>query len=87
MKAGCKGSNELSFVALGVRLLNTPSTELGNALLEAHVRLDDLRVPPANRPEALRGDRLGQHSVRVNEQWRFCFVWRDSDAWEVGIVD
>ncbi|MDE0711088.1 MAG: type II toxin-antitoxin system RelE/ParE family toxin [Rhodospirillales bacterium] len=55
-------------------MLNTPSTELGNALLEAHVRLDDLRVPPANRPEALRGDRPARISVRVNEQWRICFV-------------
>ena len=55
MKAGCKGTNELSLVALGVWLPNTPSIELGNALLEAHVRLDDSRVPPGNRLEALRG--------------------------------
>lgn len=55
--------------------------------IDAAGRLDDLRVPPGNRLEALRGDRLGQHSVRVNEQWRVCFVWRDGDAWEVEFVD
>lgn len=55
--------------------------------IDAAGRLDDLRVPPGNRLEALRGNRLGQHSVRVNEQWRICFVWRDGHAWEVDIVD
>lgn len=49
--------------------------------------LDDLRIPPANRLEALRGDRRGQHSIRVNDQWRICFVWRDGDAERVQIVD
>lgn len=48
--------------------------------------LDDLRVPPANRLEALRGERRGQHSIRINEQWRVCFRWRDGDAHEVGFV-
>ena len=55
--------------------------------IDAAGRLDDMRVPPGNRLEVLRGDRLGQHSVRINEQWRICFVWRDGDAWEVEIVD
>ncbi|HEX4960742.1 MAG TPA: type II toxin-antitoxin system RelE/ParE family toxin [Thermoanaerobaculia bacterium] len=49
--------------------------------------LSDLRVPPGNRLEALRGDRAGEHSIRVNDQWRICFVWRDGDAHEVEIVD
>ena len=49
--------------------------------------LGDLRVPPANRLEALRGERRGQHSMRINEQWRLCFRWRDGDAHEVEIVD
>jgi len=49
--------------------------------------LTDLRVPPNNRLEALRGDRQGQHSIRVNDQWRVCFRWRDGDAFEVEIVD
>jgi proteic killer suppression protein len=49
--------------------------------------LQDLRTPPANRLEALHGDRAGQHSIRINEQWRICFVWSDGDAIEVDIVD
>jgi proteic killer suppression protein len=49
--------------------------------------IDDLRVPPGNRLEALRGDRAGQLSIRINDQWRICFEWRDSDAYEVEIVD
>jgi toxin HigB-1 len=49
--------------------------------------LNDLRVPPANRLEALRGSRSGQHSIRVNDQWRICFVWMDGDAENVEIVD
>jgi proteic killer suppression protein len=49
--------------------------------------LDDLRVPPGNRLELLRGDRKSQHSIRINDQWRICFVWRDGGAYEVEIVD
>ncbi len=49
--------------------------------------LHDLRVPPANRLEALRDDRRGQHSIRINDQWRVCFVWKDGDAHDVEIVD
>jgi toxin HigB-1 len=50
-------------------------------------RLEDLRVPPANRFEALKGDRKGRHSIRINQQWRICFVWRDNNAHDVEIVD
>lgn len=50
-------------------------------------RLDDLRSPPGNRLEALSGGRSGQHSIRVNNQWRVCFVWRDGDVYDVEIVD
>ena len=57
------------------------------AMLQAAHALDDLRVPPANRLEALRGDREGQHSVRINGQWRVCFVWTDAGPAEVEIVD
>ena len=46
-------------------------------MLNAAARLDDLRVPPGNRLEALKGDRKGQHSIRINDQWRLCFVWHD----------
>jgi proteic killer suppression protein len=49
--------------------------------------LTDLRVPPANRLEKLSGDRAGQWSLRVNDQWRICFEWRESDAYNVEIVD
>ena len=49
--------------------------------------LQDLRVPPGNRLEALRGDRRGQHSIRINDQWRLCFVWQHGDAYDVEIVD
>lgn len=49
--------------------------------------LDDLRAPPGNRLERLVGDRKGQHSIRINDQWRICFRWRDSDAYDVEIVD
>jgi proteic killer suppression protein len=49
--------------------------------------LQDLRSPPGNRLEALSGDRKGQHSVRINDQWRVCFRWREGDAYDVEIVD
>ena len=48
---------------------------------------DDLRIPPANRLEALKGSRKGQHSIRINDQWRICFRWTDADAHGVEIVD
>ncbi|MGH9507385.1 MAG: type II toxin-antitoxin system RelE/ParE family toxin [Terriglobales bacterium] len=57
------------------------------AMLDAAHRLDDLKAPPGNRLEALSGDRNGQHSIRVNDQWRVCFVWRDGHAWDVEIAD
>ena len=57
------------------------------ALVDAAEQLDDLRVPPGNRLEKLRGDRAGQHSIRVNDQWRVCFRWKDGDAFDVEIVD
>ncbi len=56
-------------------------------MLAAATQLQDLRVPPGNRLEALQGDRKGQHSIRVNDQWRICFVWRDGGAENVELVD
>ncbi|MGA9852739.1 MAG: type II toxin-antitoxin system RelE/ParE family toxin [Gammaproteobacteria bacterium] len=56
-------------------------------LLEAAASLAFLRVPPGNRLEALSGKRKGQHSIRINNQWRVCFVWRKGDAYDVEIVD
>ena len=56
-------------------------------MLDAAVQLDDLRIPPGNRLEALRGSRRGQQSIRINDQWRVCFVWFDGDVRDVEIVD
>lgn len=56
-------------------------------MLAAATGLKELRTPPANRLEVLTGDRAGQHSIRINDQWRLCFVWRDGDAYDLGIVD
>ncbi len=56
-------------------------------MLDAVTLLDTLKVPPGNRLEALKGDRKGQHSVRVNDQWRICFVWSEGNVFEVEIVD
>ncbi|HET8577209.1 MAG TPA: type II toxin-antitoxin system RelE/ParE family toxin [Methylomirabilota bacterium] len=56
-------------------------------MLDAAESLQDLRVPPGNRLERLSGDREGQHSIRINDQWRVCFRWRDGDAHDVEIVD
>ncbi|HEV7242598.1 MAG TPA: type II toxin-antitoxin system RelE/ParE family toxin [Thermoanaerobaculia bacterium] len=56
-------------------------------MLDAATTLDDLRVPPANRLEKLKGDRDGQYSIRINDQWRVCFAWREGNAHDVEIVD
>ena len=55
--------------------------------LDAATQLRDLTAPPGNRLEALRGNRKGQHSIRINDQWRICFIWRSGDAYEVEITD
>ena len=56
-------------------------------IINAAESLQDLLIPPSNRLEKLSGNRRGQHSIRINDQWRICFVWKDRDAYEVGIVD
>jgi proteic killer suppression protein len=56
--------------------------QIGNA-----VELEDLRIPPGNRLEVLEGDRRGQHSIRINDQWRICFVWKNGGAEDVEVVD
>jgi proteic killer suppression protein len=55
--------------------------------LNAAVRLEEMAAPPANRLEALKGDRKGQYSIRINDQWRICFRWHEGDAFEAEIVD
>jgi proteic killer suppression protein len=56
-------------------------------ILDAAEKLDDLKVPPGNRLEKLSGDREGQHSIRINQQWRICFRWKNGDCYDVEIVD
>ena len=56
-------------------------------MLDAAAALQDLQSPPGNRLEALRGDRQGQYSIRINDRFRICFVWQGTDAWDVEIVD
>ncbi|MGH2567021.1 MAG: type II toxin-antitoxin system RelE/ParE family toxin [Bacteroidota bacterium] len=56
-------------------------------MLTSAGQLNSLRIPPANRLEKLKGKRSGQHSLRINDQWRICFVWKHGDAYEVEIVD
>lgn len=56
-------------------------------VIDAALQLKDLRIPPGNRLESLKGDRLGQYSIRINDQWRICFKWLDADAYDVEITD
>lgn len=56
-------------------------------ILDGADNLHDLRIPPGNRLEKLKGDREGQYSIRINDQWRICFVWREGNAYEVEITD
>jgi proteic killer suppression protein len=65
-----------------MKVANRKLTQLHNAR-----DLNDLRAPPGNRLEALSGNRKGQHSIRINDQWRICFRWQDGNAYEVEIVD
>lgn len=78
------------FAGYAVRGLPPQIQERARAKLlaiDAAKRLDDLRQPPGNRLEALAGDRKGRHSIRINDQWRICFVWRDGEAFDVEIAD
>lgn len=64
-----------------------PAARRKLAMLHAAADLIDLRSPPGNKLETLNGDRAGQHSIRVNDQFRVCFIWRDGEAYEVEVVD
>jgi len=78
------------FTGRAVRDLPTQIQKRARAkllMIDAAIRPDDLRVSPGNRLEPLRGNRKGQHSVRINNQWRICFVWRAGEAWDVEITD
>lgn len=70
------------------RFANIESVALRKlAMLNRVVQVDELRIPPQNRLEALKGDRKGQWSMRINDQWRVCFRWNEGAAWDVEIVD
>ena len=56
-------------------------------MLDAATRLADLKIPPGNKLELLKGKRAGQHSIRINKQWRICFIWKHGNAYDVEIVD
>ena len=56
-------------------------------MLDSVTEIEDLRVPPGNRLEALKGDRKGHHSIRINDQWRICFKWKDGNSYDVEIAD
>jgi len=71
--------------SLDHRILRTALRKL--VQLDAAVALEDLRIPPGNRLESLKGDRAGQHSIRINDQWRVCFTWTPSGPENVEIVD
>jgi proteic killer suppression protein len=78
------------FAGYFVKALPTRVQQRARAKLlavDAASRVDDLRVPPGNRVEALHGNRRGQYSIRINDQWRICFEWHDGAAWNVEILD
>jgi toxin HigB-1 len=84
--------SETATIWEGRRSRRLPPDIQGSALRKLRVlnnaqRLGDLRVPPANRLEALKADRSGQHSIRINDQWRICFRWNDGNAFDVEITD
>ena len=84
----CKDTEKL-FNDLDIKKFRTISraARIKLELLNATISLNSLRVPPGNRLERLKGDRKGQHSIRINDQWRICFIWQAEDAIEVEIVN
>ncbi|CAK8719325.1 MAG: proteic killer suppression protein [Candidatus Electronema aureum] len=84
----CKDTEKL-FNDISVKRFKaiSKSARIKLELLNAAVSLNSLNIPPGNRLEGLKGDRAGQHSIRINDQWRICFVWQDGCAHSVEIVD
>jgi proteic killer suppression protein len=83
----CKDTAQLWETGRNRRFSNLAATALRKlTMLDAAEVLDDLRTPPANRLEALKGARSGQYSIRVNDQWRLCFVWQQGQAFDVEIT-
>jgi proteic killer suppression protein len=75
------GRNNKSFILIAKVLMRKLR------MIEAAVIIEDLRIPPGNRLEALQGDRVGQYSIRVNEQFRLCFIWTENGAKEIELID
>ena len=88
MSFACKDTEQLFMKGRNRRFdaIARPALRCLN-ILNAVVALEELRVPPGNHLEALVGDRAGQHSIRVNDQWRICFTWKDGHCHNVAIVD
>ena len=84
---GCWGAETASALARSIDRGDVDLAHRQLRMLNSAFTLDDLRIPPANRLEALKGNRRGQHSIRINDQWRVCFRWKDGDAHDVEIVD
>jgi toxin HigB-1 len=80
---------EMIFQGLSSKRFNRLATVIERKLVQIHAAttLSDISIFPGNRLEALKGSRLGQYSIRINDQYRMCFVWKDGDAYEVEIVD
>jgi len=84
----CKYTQALFETGKSKRFSGIQSTATRNlTMIEAAVKLDDLRSPPGNRLEALAGDRAGQHSIRINDKWRICFKWTDAGPTDVEITN
>jgi len=84
----CKDTDKL-FEDIDVKRFRAISKQARMKLeiLSAAVSLNSLRIPPGNQLEKLKGDKRGQHSIRINKQWRICFVWKNNNAFDVEIVD
>jgi len=84
----CKDTEKL-FNDLDVKKFSSISrtARIKLEVLNAAISLDNLRVPPGNRLERLKGNRKNQHSIRINDQWRICFMWKEENTFEVEIVD
>jgi proteic killer suppression protein len=84
----CKDTEKL-FNDFSVKKFRSISRQARKRLeiLDAAISLNNLQIPPGNRLEQLKGDRLGQHSIRINDQWRICFIWKSDKAFDVEIVD
>lgn len=84
----CRDTEALFSGMRVARFVNIEAVALRKlAMLHRVIRVEELRIPPQNRLESLKGDRRGQWSIRINDQWRLCFRWEDGDACDVEIVD